>query len=283
MRTAIIPAVVLLLMSFAATAATAAEGESKPVKQTTCPVMGGPINKEIFADYDGKRVYFCCAACLETFNKDPEKYIKKLEDQGVVLDKAPGEVWTCSMHPQIRQSGPGKCPVCGMDLVRVENEAAAVKAQTTCPVTGNPIDKKYYADHSGKRVYFCSAACLETFSKDPEKYIKQLEDQGVVPDKAPGEVWTCSMHPQVRLSGPGKCPVCGMNLVRVENEAAAVKAQTTCPVTGNPIDKKYYADHNGKRVYFCCPACIATFNKDPDKYIKQLEDEGVTLETAPDK
>jgi len=57
--------------------------------QTTCPVMGGAINKTIYADHDGKRVYFCCAACVGTFKADPEKYIKKLEDAGVVLEDAP--------------------------------------------------------------------------------------------------------------------------------------------------------------------------------------------------
>ena len=57
--------------------------------QTTCPVMGGKINKEFFADHDGQRVYFCCDGCPETFRKDPATYIRKLEDAGVVLDKTP--------------------------------------------------------------------------------------------------------------------------------------------------------------------------------------------------
>ncbi|HBG26113.1 MAG TPA: hypothetical protein DDX75_03355 [Phycisphaerales bacterium] len=46
--------------------------------QTTCPVMGGPINKDIFVEYQGKKVYFCCAGCIEQFNKEPEKYLPKL-------------------------------------------------------------------------------------------------------------------------------------------------------------------------------------------------------------
>jgi YHS domain-containing protein len=47
-------------------------------EQTTCPVMGGPINKEYYTEYQGKRVYFCCPGCDEEFAKDPEKYIKDL-------------------------------------------------------------------------------------------------------------------------------------------------------------------------------------------------------------
>ena len=51
--------------------------------------MEGTVNKNIYADYKGKRVYFCCPPCLRAFKKDPDTYMKKLEEQGVVLEKAP--------------------------------------------------------------------------------------------------------------------------------------------------------------------------------------------------
>jgi YHS domain-containing protein len=57
--------------------------------QTTCPVMGGKIDKAFFADYQGDRVYFCCEACVAKFNENPELYIKKLKDDGVTPDKTP--------------------------------------------------------------------------------------------------------------------------------------------------------------------------------------------------
>jgi Cu(I)/Ag(I) efflux system membrane fusion protein len=47
-------------------------------EQTVCPVMGGAVNKDIFAVYKGKKVYFCCAGCKPEFEKDPQKYIGKL-------------------------------------------------------------------------------------------------------------------------------------------------------------------------------------------------------------
>ncbi len=50
--------------------------------QTTCPVMGGTITKKLYADHDGKRVYFCCAYCDGVFKKDPQKYLDKLKEQG---------------------------------------------------------------------------------------------------------------------------------------------------------------------------------------------------------
>jgi YHS domain-containing protein len=48
------------------------------IEQTTCPVMGNPINKDIFVEYKGKKVYFCCPECKAKFEKEPEKYIAKL-------------------------------------------------------------------------------------------------------------------------------------------------------------------------------------------------------------
>jgi YHS domain-containing protein len=50
----------------------------KPGEQTLCPVMDNPINKEVFVEYRGKKVYFCCSGCDETFLADPEKYLPKL-------------------------------------------------------------------------------------------------------------------------------------------------------------------------------------------------------------
>jgi YHS domain-containing protein len=48
------------------------------IEQTTCPVMGGAINKNFYAEYKGKKVYFCCPTCKGEFEKNPEKYISKL-------------------------------------------------------------------------------------------------------------------------------------------------------------------------------------------------------------
>ena len=51
---------------------------SQTVEQKICPVMEGPINKEIYTEYKGKKVYFCCAGCKDMFEKEPEKYLSKL-------------------------------------------------------------------------------------------------------------------------------------------------------------------------------------------------------------
>jgi YHS domain-containing protein len=49
------------------------------IEQTTCPVMeGNKIDKNVFVEYKGKKVYFCCADCKAKFLADPEKYTAKL-------------------------------------------------------------------------------------------------------------------------------------------------------------------------------------------------------------
>ena len=56
--------------------------ENRGGAQTTCPVMGGKINKSVFIYHNGERVYFCCRACIHTFTANPAKHMSKLQDQG---------------------------------------------------------------------------------------------------------------------------------------------------------------------------------------------------------
>jgi len=83
-------AILAILITFFAVGPVVAE-ENTPGQnmQTTCPVMGGKINKDIYADYKGERVYFCCEGCIPQFQKDPAKYINKLENEGVKLQEVP--------------------------------------------------------------------------------------------------------------------------------------------------------------------------------------------------
>ena len=55
-----------------------AEAVAAAIEQTTCPIMDSPINKALFTEYEGKKVYFCCPGCKERFEAEPEKYIAKL-------------------------------------------------------------------------------------------------------------------------------------------------------------------------------------------------------------
>ena len=57
--------------------------------QTVCPVLAGNVDKNIYADYKGQRVYFCCKGCDEEFKKAPEKYLEKMKSEGITPEKCP--------------------------------------------------------------------------------------------------------------------------------------------------------------------------------------------------
>ncbi len=73
--------VILLLALAVAGVGFAADPPAPGQVQAVCPVMGGKTNPNLYADYQGQRLYFCCPACLEFFQKDPEKYLKKMKEQ----------------------------------------------------------------------------------------------------------------------------------------------------------------------------------------------------------
>jgi len=108
--------------------APAAAVAKTEIAQKLCPVTGDAINPDIFVDYNGRRIYFCCDMCPPQFKKEPEKYLKKLDEQmksgagakppEAAAPAVAGEavVYTCPMHPDVKSDKPGKCPKCGMAL-----------------------------------------------------------------------------------------------------------------------------------------------------------------------
>jgi Cu+-exporting ATPase len=69
--------------------------------------------------------------------------------------------------------------------------------------------------HEGQTYYFCNPKCLQKFSADPTRYLKREEAPPAAP-VAPGSIFTCPMHPEIRQVGPGSCPLCGMALEPAE-------------------------------------------------------------------
>lgn len=55
--------------------------EAADIEQKTCPVMGDPIDPDVFAEYEGRKVYFCCEDCVKKFKANPEKYLAKLNQK----------------------------------------------------------------------------------------------------------------------------------------------------------------------------------------------------------
>ena len=76
--------IILCVVALAAVTSFAAPNAS----QTKCPIKGGDIDKEVYVDIDGKRVYFCCPGCDGKFLKDGKANIKKMEAKGIALASA---------------------------------------------------------------------------------------------------------------------------------------------------------------------------------------------------
>ena len=74
----------------------------------------------------------------------------------------------------------------------------------------DPAKSAHKYAYSARLYHFCSAGCRSTFSKEPQKFLARNEGK---PQTAPvGTIYTCPMHPQIRQSSPGACPICGMAL-----------------------------------------------------------------------
>ena len=85
----------------------------------TDPVCGmrvDPHKTQHRAAHQGRPYYFCSAGCQAKFTAAPDKYLTPQADQKAPASVPPGAIYTCPMHQQIRQPGPGTCPICGMAL-----------------------------------------------------------------------------------------------------------------------------------------------------------------------
>ena len=71
-------------------------------------------------------------------------------------------------------------------------------------------------EHAGHTYYFCNPKCLTKFTAEPARYLVPAEARPAPPPAAPGTIFTCPMHPEVRQVGPGGCPICGMALEPAE-------------------------------------------------------------------
>jgi len=85
-------------------------------------------------DYRGQVIHFCSAGCKAKFAAQPEKYQKAAEAAEHPVEAA-GAEYTCPMHPQIRQNGPGGCPICGMALEPLTVTAVAPENEELADMT----------------------------------------------------------------------------------------------------------------------------------------------------
>ncbi|MFQ5806327.1 MAG: hypothetical protein ACE5I3_07750 [Phycisphaerae bacterium] len=120
------------------------------------------------------------------------------------------------------------------DQEKKEGKKAEQANTPACPVMGDPVDFSVKTVTAEGPVYFCCRDCLEKFEKNSEKYAAKAAAQRKELKKRP-------------------------------------RIQVTCPLSGEPIDKTVFTEHDGRKVYFCCNGCKPTFEKDPAKFSAKLE------------
>jgi Cu2+-exporting ATPase len=111
-----------------------------PARSRPAPPLAGPgefidpvCGMRVAADapnsvtHEGTIYRFCCQHCAEAFRKDPGKYLKPRAAAAEPTKAMPGTIYTCPMHPEIRQPQPGSCPLCGMALEPMTPAAADEK------------------------------------------------------------------------------------------------------------------------------------------------------------
>jgi Cu+-exporting ATPase len=92
--------------------APAAGPASTSVKDPVCGMDVDPERSDHHASHDGQEFHFCSAGCRTKFIANPEHYLAPQEP----VDAPEGTIWTCPMHPEVRQDHRGACPICGMAL-----------------------------------------------------------------------------------------------------------------------------------------------------------------------
>jgi Cu(I)/Ag(I) efflux system membrane fusion protein len=130
--------------------ATHGSADDKGTKQTICPVMDNEINPDVFIEYKGVKVYFCCWGCDDKFLAEPEKYIPKLPP---------------TVQQRIRAAEKAAPP---------DSDAPGNDARTTGPIIEHSIDKMVYAASHGVFVHSCCPRCIARSEAVPDTRVPAL-------------------------------------------------------------------------------------------------------------
>ncbi|VAX29701.1 Lead, cadmium, zinc and mercury transporting ATPase; Copper-translocating P-type ATPase [hydrothermal vent metagenome] len=137
-------------------------------------VCGMDIEKASAAgshQHKGETYYFCSTKCLSAFQKESDKYLAPAKEETVEEKDAPESeaTYTCPMHPEVEQIGPGDCPKCGMALEIKGVPLVETKTEYTCPMHPEIIQ-----DHPGDCPK-CGMA-LEARTVEAEEDTSELDD-----------------------------------------------------------------------------------------------------------
>ena len=218
----------------------------------------------------------------------PEMFVRavvrsQVAAAGRVMDPNLAGKWICPMHPDIVKDGPAPCDICGMDLVTAESLKLAGPAGPNEPPLVIPASAPLI---TGKRAV--------VYVRIPDVNEPTFEGREVLLGPRAGDYYIVNegLAEGERVVTNGNFKIDSALQLRAapsmmsaemwgEPDAADGAEQTICPVMGGKIDKTVFTEYEGRKVYFCCPGCIAEFHKDPQKYLDKLPPFSGGQEVAP--
>jgi hypothetical protein len=106
---------------------------------------------------------------------------------------------------------------------------------------GGAINTEYFIDVEGYRIYVCCPGCDKQIAENPQRYIAEMKQAGVQP----------------------------------------YRLQTHCPIMNFPINRDLYHDHDGQRIYICCPGCLDEVKERAADIIAEQRKAGIVFEVTP--
>jgi|GEM_PF-1870677 len=224
-----------------------------------CPVSGAPAKTAHMGAYNGVIYRFCCAEHIAEFQKNPQRYVTNLPNQGVIVDLA-NEICPVSGQPAQKAvfvvingyKVHAKCAgssamlrrfpapylakarrIQGMTPEQLKKEFAPLVSYNNalCLVTGKPADMRFRASHSNIVYKFSSLEACYAFTNAPMTYLSKLPNKGQITDMG--------------------------------NEF--------CPDAGDQVDKKLSVVVEGTRIYVGCKGCAMKVMKDPQGYLTRVK------------
>lgn len=133
-------------------------------------------------------------------------------------------IYTCIMHPQVQQAGPGKCPICGMTLVKKTVQEKVPTPPKPAKAPKQPSMNMPSGHDMGNMGNMDNKGSMNNMEKQPPTKPQNN-------NRSTKTIYTCTMHPEVQQASPGKCPKCGMTLIK-----KTVKSKTTsAPSSRTPM------------------------------------------------
>jgi ssDNA-binding Zn-finger/Zn-ribbon topoisomerase 1 len=186
-------------------------------------------------------------------------------------------IYTCPMHPEVQRPQPGKCPKCGMALVKKTIKSAAPRPaapkKKAIPRPAAPAEKPGakmdMAEQTEAPVVQADKKIIYTCPMHPEVRtdkpgncpkcgMKLIPEKVQTPIKQQGNssTYTCPMHPEIHSTEPGNCPKCGMKLVQEKSQAPVRKTTQTVTYTC-PMHPEIHSPVPGN-----CPKCGMKLEKE---------------------